>query len=117
MRDYLYQNARQTARFLETRLRTNQSGYYCAQVKAGSLPQMFCESEDPNRLVPIFMDPKAIFFILDGDRARNRVECFMSNGSIGPLTSMRIELPENWSALYDNSQLKADFLKSGGEFL
>ena len=117
MRDYLYNNARRTARYLETRLRINQEGYYCQQVKDGMLPQMFCESEDPNRLVPIFMDPKKILFILDGDTARNRVECFMSNGGIGPMTSMKIESPENWGALYDHSQLKEDLFKSGQEFL
>ena len=118
MRDFLYKNARRTAGYLETRLRTNQEGYYCQQVKDGKLPQMFCESEDPNRLVPIFADPAKIFFIVNGDRARNRVVCFMSNGSIGPMTSMRIELPENWwGGLYDPSQLREDLLNSGREFL
>jgi hypothetical protein len=117
MRDYLYKNARQTARFLETRLRRNQSGYYCAQVKAGNLPRMFCESEDPNRLVPIFMDPEALFFIVNGDEARNRVECFMSNGRIGPLTSMKVELPKNWEALYGDSQLRQDLVRLGRDFL
>ena len=118
MRDYLYNNARRTARYLETRLRTNQEGYYCQQVQDGKLPQMFCESEDPNRLVPIFMDPKAIFLILDGDEARNRVECFMSNGSIGPMTSMKIELPENWDELYWDSESRKDLMrKYGREFV
>lgn len=117
MRDYLYKNARQTARFLETRLMTNQSGYYCKKVKAGELPKIFCESEDPNRFVPIFMDPKRIFFVVDGDRARNRVECFMSNGTIGPMTSIKIELPKNWDALYRNSQLRRDLDLAKGEFL
>ncbi|HUV53461.1 MAG TPA: twin-arginine translocation signal domain-containing protein [Dehalococcoidia bacterium] len=118
MRDYLYNNARQTARYLETRLRVNQEGYYCQQVKDGKLPQMFCESEDPNRLVPIFIDPKKIFLIVDGDRARNRIECFMSNGGIGPMTSMKIELPENWDELYWDSQSRIDLMmKYGREFL
>ena len=120
MVDYLYKNAKQTARYLETRLREGgELGYYCNLVKnevelvdvtTGNfkLPQMFCESEDPDRLVPVFMNPKHIHIVLGGDEARNRITVFLNNGQQGSLTSMKVELPQNWDALYAASQLKKD---------
>jgi len=113
MRDYVYKNARHTARFLETRVRTNQSGYYCKEVVAGRLPKMFCESEDPNRMVPIFIDPTKLYFVLGGDEARNRVCFYMDNQTQGHPNSAKIELPKNWDALYNDSQLKKDLAKFG----
>lgn len=113
MRDYLYKNARHTAKFLETRVQTKQEGYYAQQVKDGKLPKMFAESEDPNRMVPIFIDPAKLYFVLGGDEARNRICFYMNNQTQGHPNSAKIELPKNWDVLFNDSQLKKDLAKSG----
>jgi hypothetical protein len=113
MRDYLYKNARHTARFLETRVQTDMTGWYAQQVKSGKLPKMFAESDDPNRLVPIFIDPGKLYFVLGGDEARNRVCFYMNNQNQGHPHAVKIELPKNWDALLKNSQLKKDMAKAG----
>jgi hypothetical protein len=113
IRDYIVKNARLRAGWLEKNAGDSTVlpygvGYYCKAVQAGTLPPEFCVSTDPNRLVPMFVEKKRLRFVLGGDEARNRVECFQNNGGQGALTSMKIELPAKWDALYAASQLKKD---------
>jgi len=120
MQQYVYDNAKYTARWYETRYGENPLGlgYFCTQVKAGVTwaRKEYCESENPDRLIPMFRDKSRIRFIVGGDEARNRVELFMSNGTQGPTTTMKIELPKNWDALLKASDLPALITKFGGAY-
>lgn len=117
MTDYVFNNAKRTAVYMETRYYNPPGlGHYCKQVKAGRdwARKEFCESEDPNRLIPMFSYKSQIRFISGGDEARNRVQLFMNNGQQGAVTSMRIELPKNWNALMKASELPTLLNKFGG---
>ncbi|HUW13556.1 MAG TPA: hypothetical protein VM537_27785 [Anaerolineae bacterium] len=114
--DSIYNNAKRTARYFETRYQRDGAagapglGFFCEQVKAGASwarPE-FCESEDPDRLVPMFPNRSKLHIILTGDEVRNRVAYCQNNSGSGDFASMKIELPENWDALYAASQIKKD---------
>jgi len=119
IKEYLYNNAKRTARYMETGFMGSMygarpydtwgEGHYCEEVKAGNLPKEFCESEDLDRLIPCMTSPADMDFILFGDPGRNRITRYP--GSIR--FSMKIELPKNWDELYAASQLKKDLEKSG----
>ena len=65
-------------------------------VKQGLLPPAFGESEDPDRLVPVFHKPEWINIVVAGDWGRNQSKCYVNNHIQGPPVSRRIELPANW---------------------
>ena len=71
----------------------------CDLVKAGKVQKQFCESEDPNRLIPIVCSPEDIVLTVSGDPLRNNVYTFVSNGPLGYTTSKKVELPANWKEL------------------
>jgi hypothetical protein len=59
------------------------------QVNLGRLPRAFAESDDPNRLVPIVMQPD--------DPLRTNAYTFAHNGYLGFPTAKKIALPKNWA--------------------
>jgi hypothetical protein len=71
----------------------------CDYVKEGVLGSQFCESEDPNRMVPIVCSPDDFVITVSGDPWRTNAYLFISNGCLGYTTSKRIELPTNWYEL------------------
>lgn len=71
----------------------------CDLVKAGKVPKQFCESTDPNRLIPIVCSPDDIVLTVSGDPLRNNVYTFVSNGPLGYTTSKKIKLPAKWQQL------------------
>ncbi|HUV53460.1 MAG TPA: hypothetical protein VMW64_10375 [Dehalococcoidia bacterium] len=79
--------------------------------------ELFCATTDPNRMVPLVNSEEEILIVVTGDPGRNRNMIIVDNQYQGPATSMKIELPKNWDALYDDSQLKKDLEKSGQKFL
>lgn len=68
----------------------------CEYVKEGVLGAQFCESEDPNRMVPIVCSPDDFVITVSGDPGRTNAYLFISNGSLGYTTSKSIKLPKNW---------------------
>ena len=90
------------------------------QFRAGvPVPEVYCESEDPDRLIPIFVKDQ-LGLVVSGDAARNQSRLCYQNHGQGMRTSMKIELPKNWDALYNDSQLKKDLERNkalGFEFL
>ena len=114
MAQYIWENAKLSAEYLEGHF--NQ-GKHCKAVEEGKLPRVFCESEDPNRLIPVFYSPDVLHIVATGDPGRNRCFSYMQNNVQGTMTTMKIELPKNWDALYNDSQLKKDIEKSGRRFL
>ena len=96
---------------------TPNPGIYCKRVKEGKLPKEFCMSEDPKREVPVFWSPGILHVVVTGDPGRNKARVYEQNIDQGKMTSVKIELPKNWNALYNASRLKKDLAKSGRPFL
>jgi hypothetical protein len=69
------------------------------RVRLGEIPKLFCESPDPNRMVPIVVKPDDFMVAVCGDPSRDNGYAFSHNGFIGYPTARRIVLPANWEAL------------------
>jgi hypothetical protein len=76
-------------------------GPACKAVKEGILPKLFCESEDPNRMLPVFHSPDELLVVVSGDPTRNRVFVTNQAGYQGLSTSKEIKLPKNWKKLLE----------------
>jgi hypothetical protein len=98
VRQYLFDHARISAAEME-------SGEYdfddtiCNLVKKGTLSKLFCESQDPKRMLPVFHSPDELYVIVSGDIARNRVLATSQGGDRGLGTTKEIKLPANWDKL------------------
>jgi hypothetical protein len=66
------------------------------QVNIGKLPRDFAVSDDPERLVPIVVDPADFMVLVSGDPLRTNAQAFAHNGYLGFPVAKRIELPEAW---------------------
>jgi hypothetical protein len=101
IRRYLYDNVKIAAS------RAERYTYYCGQtgfritdhVRQGLLPAVYHESDDPDRLVPVFQRPEWIGIVVAGDWGRNQSKGYVCNHVQGVPTSRRIVLPKNWDAL------------------
>jgi len=70
-----------------------------ALVKAGQIPAVFAESEDPERLVPIVCRPEDLMVAVSGDPLRTNAYAFAHNGILGFPTTKAIRLPADWARL------------------
>jgi hypothetical protein len=66
----------------------------------------FCESKDPNRMVPIVCSPDDFLITVSGEPLRTNAYIFLQNGNIGRTTSNKIQLPKNWDALLAEAKKK-----------
>jgi hypothetical protein len=66
------------------------------RVRMGEIPRLFCESPDPNRMVPIVLEPDDFMITVCGDPSRDNAYAFSHNGFIGYPTARRIVLPADW---------------------
>jgi len=81
--------------------------WYCGQtgfnvdryVREGLLPAAYGESDDPERLVPVFQRPEWIQIVVAGDWGRNQSKGYVNNHLQGVPTSREVMLPPNWDAL------------------
>jgi hypothetical protein len=73
------------------------------QVNLGRLPRTFAESDDPNRLVPIVLQPDDFMVLVSGDPLRTNAYTFAHNGYLGFPTAKKINLPADWA-----SRIKAE---------
>jgi hypothetical protein len=97
---YLYEHARTpawrveafTEKWLDFRI-----GSLERQVNLGRLPKAFHESNDPNRLVPIVLDPEDFVVLVSGDPLRTNAYAFAQNGYLGFPVAKRIRLPKGWA--------------------
>jgi hypothetical protein len=69
------------------------------RVALGEIPKLFCESPDPNRMVPIVLSPDDFMITVCGDPSRDNAYAFSHNGFIGYPTAKRIKLPADWEKL------------------
>jgi hypothetical protein len=97
---YIYEHARRPAHDFERQLRDwNIRGVWDlkADVRAGRIPKVFHESDDPNRLVPIVWKPEDYMIAVSGDPLRNNAYVFAQNGFLGYPTGKKIHLPRKWA--------------------
>ena len=103
VKQYLYDHARVTARKFEqyigeyTNLVPGQRTLVDF-VNLGKAPAVFAESDDPDRLVPIVVDPEDFMIAVTGDQLRTNAMTFAHNGMLGYPVAKRIELPGTWPA-------------------
>ncbi|MBI2908318.1 MAG: hypothetical protein HYX92_11775 [Chloroflexi bacterium] len=94
-RRYLYENVKAPAALLE-RLAWQQgmtSFKLCHAAREGLVSGDFCRSDDPSRLVPVFLRPDWINIVVSGDPGRNQSKGYVQNQNQAPPTSKRIVLP------------------------
>ncbi len=97
MKQYLYEHAKFPAERFE-QLRPDYISL-CDGVKEGKLPEQYCQSTDPNRLVPIVWSPGDFMITVSGDPDKDNCFLCAQNGFIGYPVSKKIELPVNWKEL------------------
>lgn len=97
VKQYLYEHATFPAKRYE-QLAPERSSL-CRAVAQGKLPPQYCQSPDPDRLVPIVWTPEDIMITVSGDPDRDNCFICAQNGFIGYPVSRKIELPDNWERL------------------
>jgi hypothetical protein len=98
---HLFEHARIPAHQLERILRdwTQKPMWNLAeQHRAGLIPQVYHESDDPNRMVPLVWRPEDFLICVTGDLTRNSVYIFAHNGVLGFPTCKKIQVPKDWEA-------------------
>ena len=73
-------------------------------VKEGLLPKTYHESDDPDRLVPVFQRPEWMSIVVAGDAGRNQSKGYVCNHVQGVPTSRKVVLPKHWDALLEASR-------------
>ncbi|MFC2051162.1 hypothetical protein ACFLT4_00320, partial [Chloroflexota bacterium] len=96
MRQYFYEHAKFPARRHEL---LHPDRMLCDAVAQGMLPKRYCESTDPDRLVPIVWSPDDFMLTVSGDPGRDNCFICCQNGYIGYPVSRKIGLPANWAEL------------------
>ncbi len=101
VRRYLYENAKVSVALLDKLARQcgNSTFDLCEYVDQGIAPKVYCESSDPDRMVPVFMRPDWIGIVVSGDPGRNQNKGYIQNHEQGPPVSKRIKLPWNWESM------------------
>ena len=96
----LFEHARMPAWQFERYLRdwTMKPTWDLAQeVRLGRVPKVFCESDDPNRMVPIVWEADDFMIAVTGDLMRNSAFIFAHNGVLGYPVGKQIHLPRDWT--------------------
>jgi len=85
-REELFKRARMPARMFEKILRdwTQKPTWNLTEEhQAGRIPKIFCESADPERMVPLVWKPEDFQVVVTGDLGRNSIYVFAHNGVLG----------------------------------
>jgi hypothetical protein len=92
LRRYLHEHVTITARQAETyALQVGATSFTLdAHVKAGVLPAAYATSSDPERTVPVFVQPEKIGILVAGDPGRNQSKGFVNNHIQGGRVSKRV---------------------------
>ena len=100
VKQYLYDHARMTAERVETYTEKWADFPIVSlkhQVNLGKLPRDFAVSDDPQRMVPIVLDPDDFMVLVSGDPLRTNAYTFAQNGYLGFPTAKKIVLPADWT--------------------
>jgi hypothetical protein len=97
LKRHLFEHARIPAREFERILRdwTQKPTWNLAEeARAGRIPKVFHESDDPGRRVPLVWKPEDYMLAVTGDLTRNSVYIFAHNGVLGYPVAKRIQFPK-----------------------
>jgi hypothetical protein len=95
-REELFRQARMPARMFEKILRDwtqKPTWNLTEEYQAGRIPKMFCESADPERMVPLVWKPEDFQVVVTGDLGRNSIYVFAHNGVLGFPVCKAIKVP------------------------
>jgi hypothetical protein len=97
---YLFEHARMSASRVET-FTDKWADFPIAslkqQVNLRRLPKAFHESDDPNREVPIVLEPDDFMVLVSGDPLRTNAYAFAHNGYLAFPVAKQIKLPKDWA--------------------
>ena len=68
-------------------------------MKAGHIPAVFAESDDPQRPVPLVCRAEDLMVAVSGDPLRTNAYAFAHNGILGYPTTKAVRLPADWARL------------------
>ncbi len=72
VQQYLWEQARIPARLIDEDFIRRKEPTLCACVEEGRLPKLFCESDDTERILPLWVSPDELLVVVAGDPYRNR---------------------------------------------
>jgi hypothetical protein len=108
VQQHLFDNSKVSVRALEKHawhIGFSESQFNISElVEKGVLSKDYCQSNDPDRLVPAFIKPEWIGIVVSGDPNRNQSKGFVQNHDQAPPTSKKIMLPENWNELLEGAK-------------
>ena len=103
IREHLHRNVKVPARAIEGEGRRRMSDYPAvnlyAMAREGLLPSAYGESQDPDRLVPVFPSKESVVIVVAGDPGRNQSRGYFGNHEQGVPISKKVQLPAAWHAL------------------
>jgi hypothetical protein len=109
-KQYLYDHARISAEQFQRILRDwtlKPTWDLKEEYMLGRIPKVFCESDDPSRMVPLVWEPDDYMVAVTGDLMRNSIYIFAHNGVLGYPTGKEIRLPKHWDATLTRAGRKA----------
>lgn len=96
IRQYIYDNARIPAYQFDEELAGLWTGFTTRKaVEEGKLPESFCVTEDPARMLPVLHSPEELQLVVSGSSTRNRNFIVSQTGNQGLAVSKEIKLPSN----------------------
>jgi len=105
IRQYIYDNAKIPAYQFDKELAGLWPGFTaCKAVKQGKLPESFCVTEDPARMLPVLHSPEELLIVVSGSSTRNRNFIVSQTGNQGLAVSKEIKLPPNWEQLLNKAK-------------
>lgn len=101
IQQYLYDNSRVSVASME---RLAWQGGFTGfnvrrMVEEKVISPIYRESDDPERMVPVFLKPEWIGIVVSGDSGRNRSRGYVQNHEQGPPVSRKIQLPAKWKQI------------------
>jgi hypothetical protein len=106
VRRYLWENVKVTAERATHYARMTSTPTFSLErlVAEGVLPPEYAASNDPQRLIRVFIHEEMTGILVAGDPGRNQSRGYMGNHDQGVPTSKRVILPRDWSRLLQQSR-------------
>jgi hypothetical protein len=101
MKQYLFEHARFPAQRFGRLL--PEFGSFCKAVEQDKLPEIYCKTQYPERMLPIVWSPDDFMITVSGDPDRDNCLLCAQNGFIGYPVSKKISLPSAWKDLLKKS--------------
>ena len=101
VKQYLFENSKVSASLIESLARQDGLTDFSLRrmVEDNLISKQYCESDDPDRMVPVFLKPEWIGIVISGDSGRNRSRGYVQNHEQGPPVSRKVQLSLDWKRL------------------